>query len=514
MLSSRGRLEKICTDIIFDMSIRPRLASGRGNAMLVAGSIPEACRLFEFFRNSGTPIADKCAIVTSYKRADAGITPPPPNHCGAVNMVPVFDPAAGEAASDATLCIDQFEFPDIACEYPVVFVQAREAALLCRALGKRLCDAHEWEGACAGALRPPSVDYDFGFPRGAARDRHNRARELRWSYGPAKDHARCATGSARSPGCGGGGYTRCGSNTYPAGAFPACQSPFGVFDLHGNAAEHMSLPLAASELGRAGGIGRERDGIGLVVVRRHDGPHGDDADGGGSNPGVTRVDALGENGYREIKGDDASEGACDGEVLVRDRRGVETEHHLWVADDWLELLEVVRNILRFGFLITLVEEDNSVVGESTLLDTFDQSENSKEIVAVVYPSSAVEKIALHYGLVGMETFSPLFCQRRLFVNVAVHYYCLWRWVLVGSDSTEDERSGAFVFVKSNFGLRNIHLSCKLQAGLAGLFEKTILFPFLVKGSGLVRDLDKLLQGWNCMLLEVVLYPLVKLVVVH
>ena len=74
MLSSRGRLEKICTDIIFDMSIRPRLASGRGNAMLVAGSIPEACRLFEFFRNSGTPIADKCAIVTSYKRAAAEIS--------------------------------------------------------------------------------------------------------------------------------------------------------------------------------------------------------------------------------------------------------------------------------------------------------------------------------------------------------------------------------------------------------------------------------------------------------
>ena len=74
MLSSRGRLEKICTDIIFDMSIRPRLASGRGNAMLVAGSIPEACRLFEFFRNSGTPIADQCAIVTSYKRAAAEIS--------------------------------------------------------------------------------------------------------------------------------------------------------------------------------------------------------------------------------------------------------------------------------------------------------------------------------------------------------------------------------------------------------------------------------------------------------
>ena len=37
--------------------------------------------------------------------------------------------------------------------------------VLCAAVGKRICDAHEWEGACAGALRPPEVEYVWGWPR-------------------------------------------------------------------------------------------------------------------------------------------------------------------------------------------------------------------------------------------------------------------------------------------------------------------------------------------------------------
>ncbi|HSO00289.1 MAG TPA: SUMF1/EgtB/PvdO family nonheme iron enzyme, partial [Candidatus Nanopelagicales bacterium] len=132
--------------------------------------------------------------------------------------------------------------------------RAREAALLCEAVGKRLCDAHEWEGACAGALRGPEREYEFGRPRGEATAHHNAFRERIWSYGARKDHGRCATGSGRTPGCPGGGYDRCGSNTYPAGAFPECRSGFGVFDLHGNVAEHMSLPTRAEELGRASGM--------------------------------------------------------------------------------------------------------------------------------------------------------------------------------------------------------------------------------------------------------------------
>ena len=74
VLSSRDRLEQIANDIIMDMEMRPRLSAGMGNAMLVAGSIPEACRFFEIFRNSGSVLADKCAIVTSYKRAAPEIT--------------------------------------------------------------------------------------------------------------------------------------------------------------------------------------------------------------------------------------------------------------------------------------------------------------------------------------------------------------------------------------------------------------------------------------------------------
>jgi type I restriction enzyme R subunit len=74
VLSSKERLEKIAGDIMLDMEKLPRLRAGQGNAMLVAGSIPEACRLFEIFRQSGSSLRDKCAIVTSYKRAAAELT--------------------------------------------------------------------------------------------------------------------------------------------------------------------------------------------------------------------------------------------------------------------------------------------------------------------------------------------------------------------------------------------------------------------------------------------------------
>jgi len=152
-------------------------------------------------------------------------------------------------------CIDQFEFPNIPCEYPVVHVSAREASQLCEAVGKRLCDAHEWEGACAGSLRAPEQEYAWGNDRKIMRQSHNARRTRIWAYGAAKDHGRCATTSYKTPGCPGGGFESCGSNTFPAGAFPGCVSAFGVYDLHGNAAEHMSLPLAAAELTSAGGSG-------------------------------------------------------------------------------------------------------------------------------------------------------------------------------------------------------------------------------------------------------------------
>ncbi len=71
VLSSRSRLEKIVADVLLDMEMRDRLASGRGNAMLVTSSIYEACKCYELF--AITPLAGKCAIVTSYKPSPADI---------------------------------------------------------------------------------------------------------------------------------------------------------------------------------------------------------------------------------------------------------------------------------------------------------------------------------------------------------------------------------------------------------------------------------------------------------
>lgn len=64
LLSSTSRLEKVVFDILDDFYKKDRLASGRGNAMLVASSIYEACRYFELFQNQGFA---KCAVVTSYE---------------------------------------------------------------------------------------------------------------------------------------------------------------------------------------------------------------------------------------------------------------------------------------------------------------------------------------------------------------------------------------------------------------------------------------------------------------
>jgi type I restriction enzyme R subunit len=63
VLSSKSRLEKIVNDIIFDMETKDRLQNGKGNAMLIAGSIYEACKYYELFQSQGFK---KCAIVTSY----------------------------------------------------------------------------------------------------------------------------------------------------------------------------------------------------------------------------------------------------------------------------------------------------------------------------------------------------------------------------------------------------------------------------------------------------------------
>lgn len=179
--------------------------------------------------------------------------------CGGPFMAPLYDPSR-ETPEEAHACIDQFEFPDIPCAFPVVWVRARDAAQLCEAMGKRLCDAHEWEGACAGALTSPGYRFDLAAGADASasvgrmRQAHNRAHEAEktWSYGKELRAGICGASSFKDAACTGGSWTKCGSNTYPAGSFPGCRSALQVYDLHGNAAEHMNLPLDESQMASRG----------------------------------------------------------------------------------------------------------------------------------------------------------------------------------------------------------------------------------------------------------------------
>jgi len=179
--------------------------------------------------------------------------------CGHRYMAPLYDPQSQHPES-AKVCIDQFEFPNIPCSYPVVWVRAEEAVRICEILGKRLCDAHEWEGACAGALRAPDYRFDLAAGRSAEvairlmREAHNRAygADKSWSYGSEYRSGICGTSGIKSSRCDGGGWSLCGSNTFPCGFFPDCVSPLGVYDLHGNAAEHMNLPLNPEQMASRG----------------------------------------------------------------------------------------------------------------------------------------------------------------------------------------------------------------------------------------------------------------------
>jgi type I restriction enzyme R subunit len=72
VLSSKGRMDRLVSDIVFDFSVKPRLSSQRGNAILVASSIYEACKYFTLFQK--TPFRGRCAVVTSYNPQTRDIT--------------------------------------------------------------------------------------------------------------------------------------------------------------------------------------------------------------------------------------------------------------------------------------------------------------------------------------------------------------------------------------------------------------------------------------------------------
>lgn len=259
---------------------RSALFSNMQNQLdLPAGALEkiEAIFLASDWLGQGNPKITKHPMTRAECWAIQEQHPPRPTdpRCGAPHMVPLFDPAKGETAQSADVCMDQFEFPNIPCEYPVTWVRANEADEICKAEGKRLCDAHEWEGACAGALHTPQVDYTWGERRIMQEYLHNKTREMIWAYGPEADQKKCATTSHKSRECYTPDWGICGSNTFPAGAFPECVSKLGVYDQHGNAAEHMNLPVKPEQLGKTGGTG-ETEMKGSWFIFASDAVHPDD----------------------------------------------------------------------------------------------------------------------------------------------------------------------------------------------------------------------------------------------
>jgi len=62
VLSSKSRLERIVADILLDMETKDRLQSGRGNAILVSGSIYQACRFYELRVSQRFPLAGRAGV--------------------------------------------------------------------------------------------------------------------------------------------------------------------------------------------------------------------------------------------------------------------------------------------------------------------------------------------------------------------------------------------------------------------------------------------------------------------
>ena len=69
--SSKSRIQKIVEDVILDFKTKPRLKSERGNALVVASSILEACIYLNLFK--GSSLKGKCGLVTSYSPSERDI---------------------------------------------------------------------------------------------------------------------------------------------------------------------------------------------------------------------------------------------------------------------------------------------------------------------------------------------------------------------------------------------------------------------------------------------------------
>lgn len=137
---------------------------------------------------------------------------------GAENMVPIWT-----KGKEPWFCIDVFEFPNKACELPIVWVPPTTARKVCELQGKRLCSDIEWNIACRG---DPQGGDDWRYAYGNKVD-------IEICHTNLRHRQACVVQNAKTT------WNSCTTDTEPSGAYPKCRSRFGVFDQHGNVAEVM-----------------------------------------------------------------------------------------------------------------------------------------------------------------------------------------------------------------------------------------------------------------------------------
>ncbi|HEX2732677.1 MAG TPA: SUMF1/EgtB/PvdO family nonheme iron enzyme [Polyangiaceae bacterium] len=128
-------------------------------------------------------------------------------------------------------CIDRYEWPNRAGEKPRVLTRWTDANELCASVGKRLCADREWTFACEGEQMLP---YTYGFKRDPTRCVLDRlyvtppaGALTHWDECQRKPE--CLKALAHV------------DQREPSGSFKDCVSPFGVFDMNGNANEWVTV---------------------------------------------------------------------------------------------------------------------------------------------------------------------------------------------------------------------------------------------------------------------------------
>ncbi len=120
-------------------------------------------------------------------------------------------------------CIDAYEQPGEGRK-PTVMVSWYDADRLCKAQGRRLCNDDEWTLACEGPDRTP---YPYGW------ERDETACNIGKTLPPHRDNAKIFS---KDPAVSQAELDRLDLRV-PTGSMPRCVSPFGVYDMTGNADE-------------------------------------------------------------------------------------------------------------------------------------------------------------------------------------------------------------------------------------------------------------------------------------